>query len=88
MRADLFLTKLEARGHVILITVLHNEYFHGMKRGRARAFIPCGSTSTNNSLESFNGNALSRDIVGGTRTTMTQLFRDFDWFYGSQSEDK
>jgi hypothetical protein len=52
--ADLFLTKLEAQGHEILSSVLRNEYFHGMKRGWARALMPCGSASTNNSLESFN----------------------------------
>jgi MULE transposase domain len=86
--ADLFLTKLEAQGHEILSNVLRNEYFHSMKRGWARAFMPCGSASSNNSLESFNGNALSRDIVGGTRTTMDQLFRDLEGFFRSQSEEK
>jgi MULE transposase domain/SWIM zinc finger len=86
--ADLFLTKLEAQGHEVMSNVLRNEYFHSMKRGWARAFMPCGSASTNNSLESFNGNALSRDIVGGTRTTMAQLFRDLEGFFRSQSEEK
>jgi SWIM zinc finger len=50
--------------------------------------MPCGSASTNNSLESFNGNALSRDIVGGTCTTMAQLFRDLDGVFRSHSEEK
>jgi hypothetical protein len=39
-------------------------------------------------LESLNGNALSRDIVGGTLTTMAQLFRDFEGFFRSHSEEK
>jgi hypothetical protein len=86
--ADLFLTKLEVQGHEMLSSVLRNEFFQGMKRGRARAFMPCGSANTNNSLESFNGNALSRDIVGGTRTTMAQLFRYSDGVFRSQSEDE
>jgi hypothetical protein len=81
--ADLFLTKLEAQGHEMLSNVLRDEYFQGMKRGWARAFLPCRSASTNNSRESFNGNALSRDIVGGTRTTMAQQFRDLDGFFKS-----
>jgi hypothetical protein len=50
--------------------------------------MPCGSTSTKTSLKSFNGNALSRDIVGGTRTTMAQIFRDLEGFFRSQSEEK
>jgi hypothetical protein len=85
---DLFLSKLEVQGHEMLNSVLRNEYFHGMKRGWARAFTPCGSASTNNSLQSFHGSALSRDIAGGTRTTMAQLFRDLDGFFRSQSEEK
>jgi hypothetical protein len=67
---DLFLPKLEDQGHETLSSVLRNEYFHSMKRGWARSFMSCGSASTNNSLESLNGNALSRDIVGGTRGNM------------------
>jgi hypothetical protein len=85
--ADLFLTKLEIQGHEILSDVLRNEYFRSMNRVLARAFIPCGSARTNNSLESFNGNALSQDVVGGTRTTMAQLFRDLEGFFMSQSEE-
>jgi hypothetical protein len=68
--------------------MLHNEFFHDIKGGWARAFIPCGSTSTSNLLESFNGNALSRDIVGGTRATMAQVFQDLDGFFRSQSEEQ
>jgi hypothetical protein len=71
-----------------LSNVLRNEYFHNTKRGWARVFMPCGSARTKNSLESFNGNALSQDIVGGTRTTMAQLFRDLEGFFRSQSEEK
>jgi hypothetical protein len=61
--ADLFLTKLEAHRHKILRNVLHSEYFLSIERGWARAFMPCGSASTNNLLESFNGNALSRTLL-------------------------
>jgi MULE transposase domain len=85
--ADLFLTKLEAQGPEILSSVFRNENFHSIKRVWARAFMPWGSASTNNSLELFNGNALSQDIAGGTRTTVAQLFRDLEGFSRSQSEE-
>jgi hypothetical protein len=43
--------------------------------------MPTGSASTNNSL----GNVMSRDIVCGTRTTMSQFFSAFDGLFRSQS---
>jgi hypothetical protein len=47
--------------------------------------IPKGSALTNNSLEAFNGNVLSRDIVCGARTTMSQFFSAFEGLFRSQS---
>jgi hypothetical protein len=47
--------------------------------------MPKGSASTNNSLEAFNGNVLSRDIVRGTLTTMSQFFSAFEGLFRSQS---
>jgi hypothetical protein len=44
-----------------------------------------GSASTNNSLEAFNGNVLSWDIVCGTRTSMSQFFSAFEGLFRSQS---
>jgi hypothetical protein len=47
--------------------------------------MPKGSASTNNSLEAFNGNVMSQDIVCGTRTTMSQFFLAFEGLFRSQS---
>jgi hypothetical protein len=47
--------------------------------------MPKGSASTNNSLEAFNGNVLSRDIVCGTGTTISQFFSAFEGPFRSQS---
>jgi hypothetical protein len=47
--------------------------------------MPKGSASTNSSLEAFHGNVLSRDIVCGTGTTISQIFSAFEGPFRSQS---
>jgi hypothetical protein len=60
--------------------------FGGCKRGWARSFTIPGSATTNNALESYNGNELATDIAAGSRLTIAQLFDQLDAVYRSESE--
>jgi hypothetical protein len=64
---------------------LSKEYFEGNKRGRARAFITHGSATTNNALESFNGNVLAKDTAAGSRMTIAQRFEQLDGLFSIES---
>ena len=81
--SEVFLRKLEPLGNEELSKALRREYFQGIKCGWARCMMPWGSAATNNSLESFNGNSLSRDIVAGSRMTMAQLFASLEGYFWS-----
>jgi MULE transposase domain len=83
--SKLFLEILRAQADQAIFDALSKEYFEGDKRGWAREFItPCSAT-TNNALESFNGNVLARDIVAGSRMTIAQLFNELDGVFRMES---
>jgi hypothetical protein len=84
--SDLFLQMLHARGDHELSDTLRGEYFQGFKRGWARCLMPCGSAGTNNSLEAFNGSVLERNIVAGSRMTMTHFIEYMEDLLRQQSE--
>jgi MULE transposase domain/SWIM zinc finger len=86
LAGKIFLEILHAQGDGSFSDSLKKEYFDGIKVGWARAFLPCGSAGTNNSLEAFNGNILSKDIAAGSRMTLIQLFAELDGMFKAQSE--
>jgi MULE transposase domain len=83
--SELFLACLEAQGDCKMASTLRREYFSEQKWGWARCVLPMGCAGTNNSLEAFNGNVLARDVVAGTRMTMTQFFVRLDGVFRSHS---
>jgi hypothetical protein len=66
--------------------MLSKEYFEGCKRGWARSCTTPGSATTNNALESFNGNVLAREIAAGSRSNISQLFDQLDAVFRSESD--
>jgi MULE transposase domain len=83
--SKLFLEILRSQGDQAFFDSLSKEYFEENKRGWARAFITRGSATTNNALESFNGNVLARDIAAGSRMTIAQLFTELDGVFRMES---
>jgi MULE transposase domain len=81
----LFLEILRAQGDQGFYDALSKEYFEESKRGWARAFITPGSATTNNALESFNGNVLAKDVAAGSRMTIAQLFEQLDGVFRVES---
>jgi hypothetical protein len=85
LASKLFLEIIRAQGDQGFYEALSKEYFKGNKRGWARAFITSGSATTNNALESLNGNVLAKDIAAGSRMTMAQLFEQLDGLFRMES---
>jgi hypothetical protein len=80
-----FLEIIRAQGDQWFNDALSKDYFEGNKCGWARAFITPGSATTNNAVESFNGNVLAKDIAAGSRLTIAQLLEQLDGLFRIES---
>jgi MULE transposase domain/SWIM zinc finger len=85
LASQLFLAILRDQGDQAFSDTLSKEYFEGHKRGWARSFTTRGSATTNNALESFNGNVLARDIAAGSRMTIAQLYEKLEGLFAAES---
>jgi hypothetical protein len=86
LAGKLFLEILRAQGDQVFYDALCKEYFQGCKRGWARSCTTPGSATTNNALESFNGNVLAREIAAGSRLTIALLFDKLEAVFRSESD--
>jgi hypothetical protein len=86
LAGKLFLEILRAQGDQGFYDALCKEYFEGCKRGLERSLTSPGSATTNNALESSNGNEFAREITAGSRLTIAQLFDQLDAVFRSESE--
>jgi hypothetical protein len=86
LAGKLFLEILRAQGDQAFYDSLCKEYFEGCKRGWARLCTAPSSATTNNALDSFNGNVLAREIAAGSRLTIALLFDKLEAVFRSESD--
>jgi len=71
---ELFKIFLESNNHTEHAQMIE-DYSRDGQRGWSRAYMPCGSATTNNALESFNYHALQATLSNGARSTVGDLIQ-------------
>lgn len=69
---ELYITCLKSENHIEHAMMMENYSKDGQK-GWCRAYMPIGSATTNNALESFNRHAMQSTLSGGSRSTIGEL---------------